>query len=181
VEGLITFKNKTLGSYPEVTPYWDFIESFISKSGCNRIEIHDLKIGVAVSFFDCIIFTEKTFKQILPNFLFTVFHEFAHQYQFKKYGKDKMLELYTDKINSFEGAKIMKSIEVVADEFATRKIRELQKIGYLKSITPPQGIYTQMSLETFTQTVVHLKSQVKDLGLKTSEEISNEFYRWLKN
>jgi len=181
VEGLTTFKSKTLRSYPEVAPYWDFIESFIIKSECNRIEIHDLKIGVAVSFFDCIIFTEKTFTQHLPKFLFTVFHEFAHQYQFKKYGKDKMLELYTDKINSVEGAKIMKSIEIVADEFATRKIRELQKKGYLKSIMLPQGIYKQMSLETFTQTIEHLKSQVKDLGLKTSEEISNEFYKWLKN
>jgi hypothetical protein len=35
-------------------------------------------------------------------------------------------------------------------------------------------------MESFVAMVKHLKSHIKDMGLKTPEEISNVFYNWLK-
>ena len=180
IEGFDEFKFESLKIYPEIIEYWHIIENHIRESGVKKIEVGKLRMGIAVSFINCIIFSETVFQQPLPLFLFSVFHEFAHQYQFKKYGKEKMLELYTNEISIQEGAKIMKEIELVADEFATRKLREIQKYGFLRNISLPSGFYKQMPLTTFEKTIQYLKSQIKDLGLTSPDEISNVFYDWLK-
>ena len=180
IEGLDEFKLKSLEFYPEIIEYWDIIENHIRESGVKKIEVSKLRMGMAVALINGIIFSETVFRQPLPLFLFSVFHEFAHQYQFKKYGKEKMLKLYTNEMSIEEGAKFMKEMELVADEFATRKLRELQKYGFLRNISLPSGFYKQMPLTTFEKTIEYLKSQIKDLGLTSPDEISNVFYNWLK-
>jgi hypothetical protein len=180
IEGLDEFKLKSFASYPEIIEFWDVIENHIQKSGVKKIELGKLRMGIAVALINGIIFSENVYKQPLPLFLFSVFHEFAHQYQFKKYGKEKMLKLYTNEMSIQEAAKLMKEIELVADEFATRKLRELQKYGFLKNIIIPNGFYKQMPLSTFEKTIEYLKSQIKDLRLTSPDEISNVFYNWLK-
>ncbi len=181
MEGLQNFKNRTLDTFPEVQSCWHHIENFIVGSEAKKIEIGNIKVGIAVSLYSGVIFTERVFKQPLSNFLFTVFHEFTHQYQFKKYGIEKMLELYSDKMSSEDGAILMKQIELVADEMATRKLRELQKKGFFLGLNIPTGIYKSMPLTSFAATIKNLKSQVKDLGLKSSYEINDIFYSWLKS
>jgi hypothetical protein len=181
MEGLQNFKKRTLETFPEVQSYWHYIEKFIVESETKKIEIHNIKVGIAVSLYSGVIFTEKVFKQQINNFLFTVFHEFTHQYQFKKYGIEKMLELYSDRISFEDGAILMKQIELVADEMATRKLRELQKKGFLSQSPLPKGIYKDIPLTSFVSTIKNLKSQVKDLGLKSSYELNDIFYSWLKS
>jgi hypothetical protein len=180
MKGLSEFKTKTLESFPQVYNFWDIIERFILESEAPKIELSEIKFGLAVSFSHVVIFSSKVFEQTLPNFLFTVFHEFSHQYQFKKYGAKNMLKLYTKDISDDDGANLMKNIEIVADRLAHAKLIQIQKKGYLQNETLPKGIYNQIPYTTFVQTIQHLKSQVSDLGLKTSEEISLELYDWLK-
>lgn len=180
VEGLDTFKTKTFEYFPEIEDYWDVIDEFIRNSECKKIEIKNIKYGIAVSLVDGVIFSESTFKQPLPLFLFTIFHEIAHQYQFKKYGNDKMMELYLDKISIEDAAKAMQQIELVADEFATRKLRELQKLGYLTNINIPEGFYKKFPLSQFEKIVGTLKSQVSSLGIEDINEISKVLYNWIK-
>jgi hypothetical protein len=181
VEGLDEFREITLSSYPEVEEYWDVIENFIRLSGVKRIEVEPIRMGVAVSLLTGIIFNKNAFFQPLTAFLFTIFHELAHQYQYRKYGKEKMLKLYTSEMSIEEAAKFMKEIEEVADELATRKLRELQKYGYLSNVNIPKGFYKQLSLKSFENTIKYLKSQVEDSGLTSPDEISNLFYNWLKD
>ena len=88
VEGLDEFREITLSSYPEVEEYWDVIENFIRLSGVKRIEVEPIRMGVAVSLITGIIFNKNAFFQPLTAFLFTIFHELAHQYQYRKYGKE---------------------------------------------------------------------------------------------
>jgi hypothetical protein len=64
---------------------------------------------------------------------------------------------------------------------ATRKLRELQKKGFFLGLNIPTGIYKSMPLTSFATTIKNLKSQVKDLGLKSSYEINDIFYSWLKS
>jgi hypothetical protein len=92
-----------------------------------------------------------------------------------------MLELYSDKVSFEDGAVLMKQIELVADEMATRKLRELQKKGFLLQSPLPNGIYKNIPLTYFVSTIRNLKSQVKDLGLESSYEINDIFYSWLKS
>lgn len=181
VEGLDEFKDVTLSIHPEVVEYWDVIENFIRLSGVKKIEVEPIRVGVAVSLISGIIFNKSAFQQPLPHFLFTIFHELAHQYQYRKYGKEKMLKLYTSEMSIEDAAKFMKEIEEVADELATRKLRELQKYGYLEDVNIPKGFYKQLSLKSFENTIKYLKSQVEESGLTSPDEISDLFYNWLKD
>ena len=74
----------------------------------------------------------------LPFLLFLIFHEVAHQYQFKKYGEDIMYNCYLGEISDTEAAEFMKHTEEIADDFGSRKIRQLQKLNLIGPYTPPQ-------------------------------------------
>lgn len=70
------------------------IEEFIERSGCKSIRFEELspKCGGISLPNECIIST------IILQFptellLYILFHEIAHQYQYKKYGKDLGLEI----------------------------------------------------------------------------------------
>jgi hypothetical protein len=179
MKGLSEFKTKTLESFPQVSNFWDIIERFILDSDCERIEVKDINFGIAVSLTSGTIFSNKVFQQSLPNFLFTTFHEFAHQYQFKKYGNVKMMELYTKDISLEESSLKMKEIEVIADEFAKRKLRELQKKGHLMNTDIPNGIYSQMDSKVFIETIKFLKSLVPPSKKNDIDKINEVFYQWL--
>ena len=59
VEGLDEFKKITLENYPEIIEYWDVIEKFIRESECKKIEIEALKIGIAASLINGVIFNKN--------------------------------------------------------------------------------------------------------------------------
>ena len=101
------------------------INKFIENSECQKITVEPLKMGMGVSLDDRVILNSTIFNNNLPNFLFILFHEIAHQYQFKKYGAEKMYECYLGNVSLMDSAIFMKKIEMVADEFAKRKLREL--------------------------------------------------------
>jgi len=103
VEGLDEFKKITLENYPEIIEYWDVIEKFIRDSECKKIEIEPIKIGIAVSMINGVIFNKNIFSLPITEFLFTIFHEIAHQYQYKKYGIEKMTSFYSDNLNIPKG------------------------------------------------------------------------------
>ena len=77
-----------------------------------------------------IIATNVVATLILPKALYIIFHEIAHQYQFKKYGADKMYECYTGDLSDEEAADLIKRVEEVADEFALKKVRQLINLGF---------------------------------------------------
>jgi hypothetical protein len=97
-----------------------------------------------------VLLNQNIFFQSLPNFLFILFHEIAHQYQYKKYGDEKMYEFYLGEIGVREAAILMKKFETVADEFATRKVREFVRMGLISQPnTPGLALYNNVSLSYF--------------------------------
>lgn len=180
IDGFEDFKNKTLKIFPVVRQYWHVIEKSVVESSCKKILLNDLKMGIAVSLVDRVIFTDRMFNLPLDKFLFTLFHELAHQYQYKKYGREKMMELYTRSMSVAEGAEFMRSVEVVADEFAIRKLRELQNLGFISNTELPQGIYKNTPLSVFEETILFLKSKLKDKRVNSPDEISDVLHNWIK-
>jgi|688.fasta_scaffold18614_15 hypothetical protein len=180
VEGLDEFKTLTLAKYPEVIEYWDVIENFIRKSECKRIEVGNLKIGIAASLTNGVIFSKNIFIQPLTHFLFTIFHEIAHQYQYKKYGIDKMTSFYSNDLPIEDAAKFMYDTEVVADEFATRKLRELQKYGYLQNLQIPKGYYKLTPLKQFESLIRGIKLAIPQIKNEAPEKITEILYNWIK-
>lgn len=180
VEGFEEFRNSTLERHPEVLEYWDVIEKFIRESECKKIEISPIKLGVAVSLINGVIFNQNIFKLPLTHFLFTVFHEIAHQYQYKKYGADKMTSFYSDELSVKDAAEFMRNTEIIADELATRKLRELQKYGYLENLEIPKGYYKLAPQEQFEKLIKQVKLSIPSLKDANPEQRTEILYNWIK-
>ena len=158
------------------------IEDFIEKSGCEKIEFAKFKfpaLGVAVH--DGVLINEMALHQKLETLIFVIFHEIAHQYQFKKYGEEKMYECYVGDISDDEAADFLQKTEIVADEFATRKLRELQKLNLIESSFVPQQMYKNMPKLQIKHMVITHRMMLKRQNIKSPEKISEFFYNMVKD
>jgi len=185
VAGIDNFLNKTIQKFPETEKYKDTIEKFIESSGVKKIELSNFSFGydnaLGLSLHDGVLLNNKIFNLNLPTFLYVVFHELAHQYQFKKYGDDKMYDLYRGKIDVKEAAAAMKNIELIADEFAVRKIREFIKLGLLnKEDEIKNPVYKNIPLSHFEQLINLFAKKLKTKGAKNPDEISDVIYNTVK-
>jgi len=158
------------------------VKDFISQSNCKKIEFANFKMpAMGVALHDGVLINKIALNQRLEYLLFIIFHETAHQYQFKKYGEDIMYECYLGDISVEEAAKLMKHTEEVADEFAGKKIKQLQKQGLLdKGFTPP-SLYKNAPISQIIAMVGFYRSQLKQQNITTPDKISEFFYNMVKN
>jgi hypothetical protein len=175
------FFKQVLIKYPESKNILPFIEKTLKKSEITSISIEPLKYGSAVSLPNRIVISPNTLSKDIYTFLFTLFHELAHQFQFKKYGYDKMMELYGNNISVDDAADLMYNIEIVADEYAIRKIREMIKMNLLPStVTLPLGTYKKTPKQTFIKIIEMVKEMLEGMDYKNSEELGEKLYDILK-
>lgn len=180
-ENIFPFLNEIAKKYPEFYQIYDFVYDFIQKSDCKMIEFTDLKVqAFGASLNDGVLISTKVLQLPLPMIVFIIFHEIAHQYQYKKYGLEKLSEFYFDKISLKDAAKFMKNVELVADEFADRKIREIQKKFGVFSGYKPVKVYKnipEVHLENFIE---FIRKEVRDSGVTSLEDIAEILYNKIK-
>ena len=179
LEGLL---DRMKQEYPQIRPEdVEVIEKFITDSNVGRILVEPIKMGDGVSLSDRVILHPKILKNGLPKFLFILFHEIAHQYQFKKYGGEKMYDCYVGKIEIRDACKLMKNVELVADEFASRKMREFAKLGFIsENDTTYKGFYKDIHPDNFYMLISGVKDMIKKQRLSNPNEISEFFYNYIK-
>ena len=181
-ENIYPFLYQIAQKYPDFNQIYDFVADFIEKSDCKMIEFSNLKVqAYGASLNDGVLINNKVMSLPLPLIVFIIFHEIAHQYQYKKYGLEKMSEFYFDKISLKDAAKFMKSVELVADEFADRKIREIQKKFDVFPGYKPVKIYKNIPesyLENFIESV---RKDIKNSGVTSVEEIATILYNKIKS
>jgi hypothetical protein len=181
-QGIESFLTQIMETYPNTERFIDDIETFIKNSNCKKIEIAKFKypaLGLAVH--NGVLFNEVIFKQELPDFLFIIFHEIAHQYQYKKYGDDKMYEFYLDETDVKDAAIEMKKIEITADEFANRKVREFVKLGFISATNGKTvSAYKDVPLSHFERLITQTKDMIKLKNVSGFNEIADLFYNIMK-
>ena len=182
-QGIESFLTQIMETYPNTERFIDDIETFIKNSNCKKIEIAKFKypaLGLAVH--NGVLFNEVIFKQELPDFLFIIFHEIAHQYQYKKYGDEKMYEFYSDETDVKDAAIAMKQIEIIADEFANRKVREFIKLGFINGPNKKSlfSIYKDAPLHHFEKLITQTKDTIKSKNVSGFDKIAEIFYNMLK-
>jgi hypothetical protein len=170
--------------------YWgyvdtfEFIENFIKKSGCEKIEFDYFKIKEAsgLSLHDGILLNKFILGLKYPMFLYVLFHEIAHQYQFKKYGIEKMYKIYTNEISINEAIEFMKYLENIADDFALRKLREMVKLNYLSKydIQDIKPVHKEVELSHFDKLNNMMREKVKEKNITDPIKVGEIFYNWLK-
>jgi hypothetical protein len=117
----------------------------------------------------------------LESLLFVIFHEIAHQYQFKKYGEDKMYECYIGELSIDDAARFMKNTEEVADDFAARKIREIQKKDLIRKSYIPPSMYKNVPITQIKSMVNNYIEQMKSKNITTPDKVSEYFYNMVKS
>jgi hypothetical protein len=111
-----------------------------------------------------------------------VAHEIAHQYQYKKYGDDKMYECYLGEVDVKDAAETMKQIEIIADEFATRKVREFIKLGLIDKEDRQivKSIYKNVPISHFEKLISDTRNELRKKNQTSFEDVTNYFYNMLK-
>lgn len=181
-DGISSFLNTIDRTYKMSDELRNKVEEFIRKSDCEKIELAKFKMpAMGIALHDGVLINQVVLNQGLENLLYIVFHEIAHQYQFKKYGKDKMYECYIGEISDDEAADFMRKTEIVADDFAARKIRELQKLGLINSSFVPLQPYKTLPLNQIKTMVVNYRRMLKQNNVNSPEKISEFFYNIVKD
>ena len=84
-QGLDSFMEKLIETYPKVKEFSDVMKKFIEDSDCKKIEFSKFKMGVlGVALHNGVLINEVTLKNSLIHTIFVIFHEVAHQYQDRK-------------------------------------------------------------------------------------------------
>jgi len=181
-QGIDPFLDDIIEAHPNFAEFSNKVKKFILDSNCQKIAFSNFNMpAMGIALHDFVLINKKTLKSPLSFLLFVIFHEIAHQYQFKKYGNDIMYKCYKDEISLDEAADFMKKTEIVADEFATRKVREFVKFGNIdKSFTPPQ-VYKNMPILQLKSMISHFRSELKKRNFTTPEKISEWFYNTVKS
>lgn len=153
------------------------IKYSIQSSGCESIKFQKLdnKYG-GLSLHDGVfINTEVLYGNPLSMVLYIIFHEIGHQYQFKKYGIDLMYKPYRTDRDFEEAIKIIREREMVADEYAIRKLREFIKFGFLpRGSTIGKGFYKLISIDKFKEVYTQIFNQLDDIN--DNDRISEIIY-----
>lgn len=182
-DGSEDFISKMISKYPQSKNLVHIIKSFIDKSNCKKIEIASFKYpALGIALHNGVLFNVQMFSLPLSDFLFVFFHEISHQYQYKKYGDDKMYQFYMDEISVEEAAKIMQKVELTADELAIRKIREVIKLGYIDKLPSPMiaSAYKNTPLSHFEKLISLCREQLRVNNKKDFNDIADYFYNMVK-
>jgi len=160
----------------------DFVVKFIEKSGCQKIEFSEFKYAaLGAALYNGVLINNAILGRPLGFALFVIFHEIAHQYQYKKYGIEKMNEFYNDEISVVDTAKFMKQIETTADNFASRKIRELQSMGLIDEKYVPVEMYKTVPESHLVAFIENIRARLRERNITSPDDISKFYYNLIKN
>jgi len=182
-EGISSFINELSDAFNISDELKDEVVKFIEESNCKKIEFSNFKMSAyGLALHNIVLINKEVFgRRSLEFALFVIFHEIAHQYQFKKYGKDIMYNCYIGELSDEEAASFMKHTEEVADEFAGRKIRQLHNKGLIsKNFRSPQ-MYKNLPMQYVSMMIQQHKNQMKKMNIDSPEKVSEYFYNMVKS
>lgn len=112
------------------------------ESGCTELVIKKFKVSALGLTVDSTIYLNSDLLNTSTEILISILlHEAAHCHQFKKYGKEKMYEMFLRDMNHDEAASFIKAAEEVADEYSIRKVRKLKSANLLHKNFQPMGFH----------------------------------------
>ena len=180
--GLNEFLNKVKETYDIDDEFIDKINQFILNSDCKKIMVQNIKMGEALALSDRVVISPRVFTNSLGMFLFILFHAIAHQYQFKKYGEEKMYSVYVGDTTIQDAAEFMRKTELVADEFARKKVKEFVKLGFIpKEEATFEGMYKNVTTHQLMGMISQFRNVIRQGRITEPSEVSEFFYNMVKS
>jgi len=180
--GLDEFLDKVKEKYNINDDFIGKIKQFILNSDCKKIMVQNIRMGEALALSDRVVITPGVFNNSLGIFLFILFHEIAHQYQFKKYGEETMYSVYVGDTSIEEAAEFMKKTELIADEFARKKVREFVNLGFIPQEDATfKGMYKNVSIHQLKGMILQFRNVIRQGRITKPSEVSEFFYNMVKS
>ena len=181
-DGITIFLNKIQSEYDISDSLYVEMLDFIEESGCKKIEFAKFNYpALGLALHNGVLINSNMIGDNLSFLIFVIFHEVAHQFQFKKYGDKIMYGVYSGDVSIDEAAKFMKQTEEVADEFAMRKIRELQKKGLIDDNYRANSPYRNISVQSIKSMIIRFRDDLKSKNITSPNDISKYFYNMVKS
>jgi hypothetical protein len=171
-EGIDVFLEKVIQRYPEVSEFVDALKHDIEKCGVKKISLESTLKSSGVSHPDFIYISNQVLNYNLSSFIFVLFHEILHQYQYKKYGVKYVLSTYVDDMNEDETIKRLFEIEKVADRFGKAMVSKYYRLGYLSSRYVLPSPYNEYSIPFLKQELKQIKKEL--VGITDPMEAANK-------
>ena len=181
-DGITIFLNKIQAEYDISDSLYTELMEFIEKSNCKKIEFAKFNYpALGLALHNGVLINSNMIGDNLSFLIFVIFHEVAHQFQFKKYGDKIMYGVYSGDVSIDEAAKFMKHTEEVADEFAMRKIRELQKKGLIDNNYRANSPYRNISVQSIKSMIIRFRDDLERKNITSPNDISKYFYNMIKS
>ena len=181
-DGVTVFLNKIQAEYDISDSLYTELMEFIEKSNCKKIEFAKFNYpALGLALHNGVLINSNMIGDNLSFLIFVIFHEVAHQFQFKKYGDKIMYGVYSGDVRIDEAAKFMKHTEEVADEFAMRKIRELQKKGLIDNNYRANSPYRNISVQSIKSMIIRFRDELERKDITSPNDISKYFYNMVKS
>jgi len=160
----------------------DEVKSIFEKTDCKKVSFEMLSGPDGLALHNKLVIDPQILKKYAPvQVLFIIFHELAHQYQFKKYGAEKMMGLYLNEVPLDDAAEAMAKYEAVADEFGVRKVRELKQKGLLDSKYPPiKGYGNNPTPSRFKYMLYTIRTELTRRGVDNIDKAAEYIYNMVK-
>ena len=181
--GLDLFLDMLESTFPEVSNFKELLKTFIEGSNCQNIEFRPIHMGAfGLALHDKVVISPNVLRFPLNSVLYIILHEIAHQYQYKKYGKEKMYELYTGELQIDDAVKFLRHTESVADQFSIRKCRELAKLGLINlEGLIKSGNYANVDDMSFKTLLVKLRNSIRGKHMGNPDKVSELLYTSIVN
>ena len=181
-DGVTVFLNKIQAEYDISDSLYTELMEFIEKSNCKKIEFAKFNYpALGLALHNGVLINSNMIGDNLSFLIFVIFHAVAHQFQFKKYGDKIMYGVYSGDVSIDEAAKFMKHTEEVADEFAMRKIRELQKKGLIDNNYRANSPYRNISVQSIKSMIIRFRDELERKDITSPNDISKYFYNMVKS
>lgn len=154
----------------------------ITKSPTPKISITDNRQVCGASLTDNVIISSNIFNLSLEKFIYVLFHEIAHQYQYKKYGKSLLFNLSKNGFNEKVLDYIIK-IEQVADRFGISMSKNYSK----KFKLPDAMIYSPYDGSAYTGRAAYrillqeIGDDIKSGKITCVEQMEAETFRYFND
>jgi predicted metal-dependent hydrolase len=183
VKDLNKFLNKIQSSKNRISDNaLEELKHFIYNSGCKSIRFDDMSMkALGISKTDECVLSYKVL-EIYPEYMFyIILHELAHQYQYKKYGKNLTLDIYNDKLEIEYAVEKLLWLEKIADRLAIKKMKYIFNICKKEPIDIKPRYLNLTDTEYLKTYILKIREDVKNFELKTIEDINNYIHKTIKN
>lgn len=158
----------------------ELIKEFITKSGVPKIEISNISMALGASLHDKVIINTSVFNSSLKHILYVVFHEIAHQYQYKKHGFAEMFAYFNDEHKLEDAVKLLRKTENITDKYALAKINQIKTIlqnkGENLDTSGLYGYYAHMPESMLANYIKMVKQKLKGDDVSNPEKISQTLF-----